>query len=152
VGLTPSAIHAHRPKRRGRGVLVGSLIAAIVVVLAATAGVYFVLNNSKRGSGPDGNMLPATNVAIDVRDDRVTLTWSDPSNGVAQPIIVGFRESEGRRRFAVPAKGSTEAVIPGLLKNYDYCFAVVLVYPEDIPRESGQVCTERKKPSPSPSK
>jgi hypothetical protein len=131
--------------------LIGSLVAAVLVVLAATAGVYFFLNNTK-GNGTGSDLLPATNVAIVVRDDRVTLTWNDPSNGVAQPIIVGFRESEGLRRFAMPAPGSTEAVIPGLNKNYDYCFGVVLVYPGDKIAESEQVCTERKKPSPSPSR
>ncbi|HZM80079.1 MAG TPA: tetratricopeptide repeat protein [Candidatus Limnocylindrales bacterium] len=145
-----SGIPGPRPKR-GRGVLVGSLIAAVIAVLAAGTAVYLVLR-SKGEIGPRSNTQPATNVAIVAVDDRVTLTWSDPSNGEAQPIIVGYRESEGLRRFSVPAKGSTEAVISGLNKNYDYCFAVVLVYSEDDLKQSEQVCTERKKPSPSPSR
>lgn len=128
----------------------GSLIAAFVVVVAAGAAVYLVLNNKKGTPGPGTEMLAATNVAIVVQDDRVTLTWTDPSNGTAQPIIVGSRESEGLRRFAVPAKGSTEVMLPGLNKNYDYCFKVVLVYSENDLKDSEQVCTERKKPSPSP--
>ena len=140
------------PAKRGRGVLIGSLTAAIIAVVAAGAAVFLVLNDKEAGPGPDSQTLPATNVGIVVRDDRVTLTWTDPSNGVAQPIIVGFRESEGLRRFAVPAKGSTEAVIPGLNKNYDYCFAVVLVYSEEDLKQSEQVCTDRKKASPSPSR
>jgi hypothetical protein len=152
VGVPPqqTLIPAPRPKR-GRGVLVGSLIAAFVAVIAAGAAVYLVLNN-KTGSPENSGTQPASNVALSVRDDRVTLTWTDPSNGVAQPIIVGFRESEGLRRFAVPAKGSTEAVIPGLNKNYNYCFAVVLVYTEDDVKQSEQVCTDRKGASPSPSR
>jgi hypothetical protein len=147
-----SGIPAGRPKR-GRGVLVGSLIAAFVLVIGATAAVYLVLNNKPgTGTGPGGQTLPATDVAIVVRDDRVTLTWNDPSSGVAQPIIVGSRESEGLRRFALPAKGSTEAVIPGLNRNYNYCFAVVLVYSEDDFKQSEQVCTNGKGPSPTPSR
>jgi hypothetical protein len=153
LGPVPqSGIPAGRPKR-GRGVLVGSLIAALLAVIAGTAAVYLVLNKDKgAGLGPDAETLPATNVALVVRDDRVTLTWTDPSNGVAQPIIVGSRESEGLRRFALPAKGSTEAVIPGLNRNYDYCFAVVLLYSEDDVKQSEQVCTNRKSPAPSPSR
>jgi hypothetical protein len=147
-----SGIPAGRPPKRGRGVLVGSLIAAFVAVIAATAAVYLVLNNDSRGPGPDDETLPATNVAIAVREDRVTLTWTDPSNGAAQPIIVGSRESEGLRRFALPAKGSTEAVLAGLNKNDDYCFAVVLLYSEDDVKQSEQVCTNRKRPGPSPSR
>jgi hypothetical protein len=142
---------AHRPKR-GRGVLVGSLIAAVVAVLAAATAVYLVLNNVKGPTDPGTDTLAATDVTLVVRDDRVTLTWKDSSNGTAQPIIVGSRESEGLRRFAVPAKGSTEAVIPGLNKNFDYCFAVVLVYTEDDLKQSEQVCTNRKGASPSPSR
>ena len=139
------------PRRRGRGLLIGSLIGAFIAVLAAGGAVYIVLNKTKGTPDPKTNTLPATNVAVVVSDDRATVTWSDPSNGVAQPIIVGFRESEARRRFAMPAPGSTEAVIPGFNKNYDYCFAVVLMYSENDLKESEQVCTERTKASPSPS-
>jgi hypothetical protein len=140
------------PVKRGRGVLIGSLIAALVAVIAAGTAIYIVLNNGKAPEQPSQQTQPASHVTIAVRDDRVTLTWTDPSNGVAQPIIVGFRESEGLRRFAVPAKGSTEVVIPGLNKNYDYCFMVVLVYSEQDLKQSEQVCTERKKASPSPTR
>jgi len=148
-----SGIPAGRPKR-GRGVLIGSLIGALVAVFAASAAVYLVLNNAKiePNPSPSAERLPAANVAIVVRDDRVTLTWTDPSNGVAQPIVVGSKESEGLRRFAMPAKGSTEAVIPGLNKNFEYCFAIVLVYSEDDLKQSEQVCTDRKKATPSPSR
>jgi hypothetical protein len=131
--------------------LITALLAALVAVAGATAAIYVVLNG-KGSPGPDTDTLPPTNVAIVVRDDRVTLTWSDPSDGVAQPIVVGSREGEGLRRFAVPAKGSTEAVIPGLNKNFEYCFAVVLVYTEDDLKQSEQVCTNRKGTNPSPSR
>lgn len=148
-GAVGYPIHpAPAPKRR-RGLLV-SLAAVLLLVAGAGAAVYFVLDRDNRGPGTDTKA--ATNVGIDVRDDRVTITWSDPSNGVAQPIIIGFRESEGWRRFAVPPKGANSAVLPGLNKNFEYCFAVVLAYSEEDLKESDQVCTNRKNTAPSPSR
>lgn len=114
-----------------------------MAIAAATVTVYFVLRPD--GSPAQTSSEPPSNVAIQVRDDRVTITWTDPSNGVAQPMIVGNREGEGSRRFAMPPNGATEASITGLNKKYDYCFSVMLVYTIEDVKQSDQVCTNRNK-------
>ena len=131
--------------------LIASVVAALVLVIAAGVTAFLLL---RPGAGtttpPEDTLTAATDVKIQVRDDRVTLTWTDTSDGKAQPIIVGNREGEGQRRFAVPPKGATEAPIAGLNKNFDYCFIVVLAYSADDVRQSDQVCTNRQKASPPP--
>lgn len=142
LGAPHSVPPPARP-RRGTGVLIASIAAAIVAIAAATVTVYFVLRPD--GSPAQTSSEPPSNVAIQVRDDRVTITWTDPSNGVAQPMIVGNREGEGSRRFAMPPNGATEASITGLNKKYDYCFSVMLVYTIEDVKQSDQVCTNRNK-------
>ncbi|WP_117215373.1 hypothetical protein [Allorhizocola rhizosphaerae] len=138
------------PQKKGRGGLIASIIAAVIAIVAAGVTVYVAVLR------PDGGLnqperLAATSVAIDVRDDRVTISWADPSNGEAQPIIVGNREGEGLRRFGLPARGATTHPLTGLNKNFDYCFRVLLDYVDSV-KESDQVCTNRKKATPTPSR
>jgi hypothetical protein len=141
------------PPKRGRGMVIASLSAAFVAVVAAGVTVFLVLNTKSPSnpepfpSGPEG---AATNVVLLDRGDRITLNWTDPSNGQAQPIVAGNREDEAPRRMGVPAKGATETTLLSLNKNYDYCFRVLLVYTLDDIRQSDQVCTNRKKATPSP--
>jgi hypothetical protein len=141
------------PPKRGRGMVIAALTAAFVAVVAAGVTVFLVLNTKSRtnpepvSTGPNGE---ATNVALVDRGDRITLSWTDPSNGQAQPIVAGSREDEAPRNMGVPAKGATETTLLSLNKNYDYCFRILLVYTVDDIRQSDQVCTNRKKASPSP--
>ncbi|HCT78812.1 MAG TPA: hypothetical protein DGT23_20075 [Micromonosporaceae bacterium] len=134
--------------------LIASLAAAAVAVAAAGVTVFLVLGPkgnepNPTPTGPDG---APTGVALLDRGDRITLTWTDTSNGTAQPIVVGNREDEALRRLQVPAKGATETTLLSLNKNYEYCFSIVLAYSVDDLRQSEQVCTNRKKASPSPTR
>lgn len=135
--------------------LIASLSAAFVAVVAAGVTVFLVLNPKARNNPepfPSGPTGAATNVALLDRGDRVTLSWTDPSKGQAQPIVAGNREDEAPRRMGVPAKGATETTLLSLNRNYDYCFTILLVYTVDDIRQSQQVCTNRKNPSPSPTR
>ncbi len=134
--------------------LVASIIAALVAIIAAGVTVVVVLSRGGAGSGevPPDTGGAATDLKLDDRGDRITLTWTDPSKGTAQPIVVGNREDEATRRMGVPAKGATETTLLSLNKNYEYCFSILLAYTVDDIRQSEQVCTNRKKPSPTASK
>jgi hypothetical protein len=140
------------PRRRGRGLLVTSLTAAVVAVAAAGLTVFFVLH--PKGKEPDplptGPSGAATNLALLDRGDRITLSWIDPSNGQAQPVVAGSRENEAPRQMARPAKGATETTLLSLNKNYEYCFTILLYYSVDDIRQSEQVCTNRKKATSAP--
>jgi hypothetical protein len=133
--------------------LIVSLAAALIAIVAAGVSVFLVLTQGGTGGDgvPPGPGGAATGLTLDDRGDRITLTWTDPSNGSAQPIVVGNREEEATRRMGVPAKGAKETTLLSLNKNYEYCFSILLAYAEDDIRQSEQVCTNRKKPSPSPS-
>jgi hypothetical protein len=134
--------------------LVTSLTAAAVAVVAAGVTVFLVLHpkGTTPGPQPTGPAGAATNVALLDRGDRVTLSWTDPSNGQAQPIIAGRREDEAWRRMGIPAKGATEHTLLSLNKTYEYCFTILLQYTADDTRQSEQVCTNRKKATATPTR
>jgi len=54
--------------------------------------------------------------------------------------------------MGVPAKGATQTTLLSLNRNFEYCFSILLAYTADDVRQSEQVCTNRKNPSPSPTK
>jgi hypothetical protein len=135
--------------------LVISLIAALIAVAAAVVSVIVVLKPGGKDPGeeiPPGAAGAAQNLDLVDGGDRITLTWTDPSNGTALPIVVGNRENEATRRMSVPAKGATETTLLSLNRNDEYCFSILLAYSIDDVRQSEQVCTNRKNSSPSPSK
>lgn len=149
VAEYPPTRTAEKPQRGGRGILILSLVSTVVAVVAAVVTVYFVLRPE---AGPTVDTSgPATEVTLVDRDDRITITWTDPSGGKAQPLIVGTRNSGGLQQFAYPAMGATEATINGLNKNSEYCFTVLLYYSADNPQQSERVCTNRDKANPTSS-
>lgn len=150
TGYPPKKTMAPPPPRRGRGILIATLVAAVVIIIAAGVTAFLLLRPD--APPPVDERGAATDVTIQVHDDRVTLRWTDPSNGLAQPLIMGNLESEGQRLFGIPPKGATMFTKLGLNRNYDYCFRVLLAYATDDVRQSDQVCTNRKKANPSPSR
>lgn len=125
--------------------LVASMIAAVLALAAAGGAVFFVLNQQEPGPGTAG---APSDVKLFDSGDRVTLTWVDPSNGNAQPIVVGSRENEASRRMGVPGKGATTTTLLSLNRNFEYCFIILLAYSVDDIRQSEQVCTNRNSASP----
>jgi hypothetical protein len=128
-----------------------SLAAAAVAVVAAGVTAFLVLQ-------PDGNEqdIPgiegsATDVVLADEGDQIKLTWQDPSEGQAQPVIWGHREDQAPHNFGMPQKGIEEITLFSLNRRYNYCFSITLVYSAEDIRQSEQVCTKRQSPSPAPS-
>jgi RNA polymerase sigma factor (sigma-70 family) len=124
--------------------------AALLAILAAITAV--TAEQPIRRSPPPGDdpaprparLSPVMNpgaVTLSWQDDRLTIRWTDPSDGYAQPILMGNRQDAGLRQVSVPDKGDTQMIIVGLLPTSTYCLTVVLVYTDNSFLQSGRVCT-----------
>jgi hypothetical protein len=86
---------------------------------------------------------PPGNLAM--RDDTttITLTWTDPSDGLVPFMVAGGRTGQTLGMMATVDPGQTSYTVNGLSTRVNYCFAVLAVYDTDRFATSDQVCTTR---------
>ncbi|WP_328349125.1 fibronectin type III domain-containing protein [Micromonospora sp. NBC_00421] len=153
--LAPSyPVRAGGPPGRGRLVAV---TAGVVVLLAVggTIGAVMLGREStgpgqSTGAAPEGTAGPPPD-DLKLRDDAatITVTWSDPSNGSVPFMVAGGRTGRALGVMATVDPGQTSFTVNGLNAEVDYCFTVLAVYSTNAFATSGQVCTDRVRPSPS---
>ncbi|MEU7617359.1 fibronectin type III domain-containing protein [Micromonospora rifamycinica] len=141
---------------RGRGRLV-AVVAGVVVLLAVggTVGALVLGREStdpgqSTGAAAGGTAGPPP-ADLKLRDDAatITVTWSDPSNGSVPFMVAGGRTGRALGVIATVDPGQTSFTVNGLNTEVDYCFTVLAVYSTNAFATSGQVCTDRVRPSPS---
>ncbi|WKU08820.1 fibronectin type III domain-containing protein [Micromonospora sp. HUAS LYJ1] len=153
--LTPSyPVRDGRARRRGRTVAV---VAGVVLVLTA-GGTVGALTLGQDTDGPQRSTGTAPRETagppptdLKLRDDAatITVTWSDPSDGSVPFMVAGGRTGRALGVMATVDPGQTSFTVNGLNADVDYCFTVLAVYSTDSFATSGQVCTDRVRPSPS---
>ncbi|PZG15956.1 fibronectin type III [Micromonospora craterilacus] len=136
---------------RSRAAIVVAVV-AVVVALAAVVGVG-VLILDRRAAPPATTPGSPTPVESDpppgelkLRDDSatITLTWTDPSDGLVPFMVAGGRTGQPLGVLATVDPGQTKYTVNGLNSRVDYCFAVLAVYGTDRFATSSQVCTSRE--------
>ncbi|MBO4164262.1 fibronectin type III domain-containing protein [Micromonospora antibiotica] len=152
--LTPSyPARDGRPRRRGRTVAV-----VVGVVVLAVGGTIGAVTLSRDADGPQRSTGAAPRETagpppadLKLRDDAatITVTWSDPSNGSVPFMVAGGRTGRALGVMATVDPGQTSFTVNGLNAEVNYCFTVLAVYSTDAFATSGQVCTDRVRPSPS---
>ncbi|MGC5033383.1 tetratricopeptide repeat protein [Micromonospora sp. DT229] len=141
---------------RSRAAVVVAVI-AVVVALAAVIGVGLMLLDRWSGatpttptsSGQPQGGAPPTQLVL--RDDTatITLTWTDPADGLVPFMVAGGRSGQPLGVMATVSPGETRYTVNGLNSRVDYCFTVLAVYGTDQFATSGQVCTSRKSDGPA---
>jgi hypothetical protein len=95
--------------------------------------------------GDDPAFAPTLNPVED-RGDNVTLTWSDPTNGNAQFVVVDVTNTE-RKALVNVAPGTTTYTVEDLDPGADqYCFQIIGIGLDDPTVQHGasaSVCTNR---------
>jgi RNA polymerase sigma-70 factor (sigma-E family) len=89
---------------------------------------------------PSAVVRPA--VALSWRDDKLTVRWTDPSDGHARPFLLGNGKDGQPQQVAAPARGDTQLTIRGLSSADTYCLTLVLEYTDNSYLLSSRVCTE----------
>jgi hypothetical protein len=96
-------------------------------------------------NGNDAAFAPTLNPLED-KGDSVTLTWSDPTNGNAQFVVVDVTNTE-RKALVNVAPGTTTYTVEDLDPAADqYCFQVIGIGLDDPTTQHGasaSVCTNR---------
>ncbi len=144
----------HRQGRKGRPRTYKAAVKAAAVVLTILAAITATsAAQSLRRVSPSTKelaerpvrsspvMRPA--VAVSRDGDQLTVRWTDPSSGHAQPILIGGPKDEQPQQLAAPAQGDTKAIITGFSPTATYCFTVVLVNIDNSYLPSDQVCTRQ---------
>ncbi|GAA4580842.1 hypothetical protein GCM10023176_60930 [Micromonospora coerulea] len=85
-----------------------------------------------------------------LRDDTttITITWTDPTGGGVPFMVAGGRAGQKLGVMATVDPGQTSYTVNGLNGRLDYRFTVLAVYSTDTFATSGQVCTDRERPTP----
>ncbi|MEH0985340.1 fibronectin type III domain-containing protein [Micromonospora sp. CPCC 205556] len=148
------------PERRGRGRTVAAVVAGVALV--ATAGVVGAVVLDREAPAPgttsESAATPGAPKAtgappgdLKLRDDgtAITISWSDPTGGAVPFMVAGGRAGRSLGVMATVDPGQTSHTVNGLNASVDYCFTVLAVYSTDAFATSGQVCTDRERPSPS---
>ena len=127
-------------------------VVAVVVALAAVIGVGVMILD-RRATPPAAAPGSPTPVESDpppgnlkLRDDTatITLTWTDPSDGLVPFMVAGGRAGQPLGVLATVDPGQTSYTVNGLNSRVDYCFAVLAVYGTERFATSSQVCTSRE--------
>ncbi|MEU8263142.1 fibronectin type III domain-containing protein [Micromonospora sp. NPDC048999] len=148
----PAYPEPQEPEPGGRNRTVVAVVAgAVVVVVAAVVGVgAMVLNRepappepTPTGVGPKVSGPPPTDLRLQDEGTTITVTWSDPTDGVAPFVVAGGRAGQKLGVMATVDAGETRYTINGLSPKLNYCFTVLAVYSTDTYATSGQVCTDR---------
>ncbi|MBX7266211.1 fibronectin type III domain-containing protein [Micromonospora sp. Llam7] len=128
-------------------------VVAVVVALAAVVGVAVLVLDRRAAPAPRPSPAQAGPPPGDLamRDDTntITLTWTDPSDGVVPFVVAGGRVGQPLGMMATVDPGRTSHTVNGLNSRVDYCFAVLAVYDTDRFATSGQVCTSREPTTPN---
>ncbi|MFV2104206.1 tetratricopeptide repeat protein [Micromonospora sp. LOL_024] len=129
-------------------------VAAVVVAVAAVIGVGLLILD-RRSAAPATPEPSAAQVGpspgdLAMRDDSttITLTWSDPSDGLVPFMVAGGRAGKPLNMMATVEPGRNSYTVNGLSSQVDYCFAVLAVYDTDRFATSTQVCTAREAGTP----
>ncbi|GIH07825.1 hypothetical protein Rhe02_58920 [Rhizocola hellebori] len=142
------AIQDREDAKRTRKIVTKAV--AFVLALLASA-IVLGTQQPRRGPQPvesstpqptPSHLPPPTAVKLQRQGSQINVSWNDPSDGHAQPIVVGGRQNEPSARMAVPSLGSTDVVLVSLNPSYTYCFSVILAYTADDISESEVVCIE----------
>lgn len=148
-----------QPARRSRGPVIAATAAAIVAVLAAVTTLLLVVlpKDDPQDQVPTTEPKPASDVFVTAEPNGdITISWFDPSDGLAAQLLLGNRPGETPQRMGNPKNGQTEYTVQGLNRNWDYCFTIMSIYSQnDMPR-SEEKCTQRgtsptTTPAPTPS-
>lgn len=158
VPATPEQPDEQRP-RRGRkllfavlAVLAGGGIGAAATLLGGTGNPTADRAPPSSSAAPAPTSVPGGDPAFaptldSVADDgdRITLTWTDPTGGDAQFVVVDVTRSPQQALVTVPA-GNTSHTVTGLDPDAGrYCFQIVAIGLTDIERRgaSKPACTNR---------
>jgi hypothetical protein len=146
-----------RPSRRGRWIVAGAALAAVVLIGAVVAVVALLGRPERPGAGTAASPSAAAAAAprdVRLRDNgvSVTLTWTDPTSGSVPFVIAEGRAGEQLRALQPLPAGQTAYTLNGLNPTLDYCFAVVATYSTNVVATSDAACTDRRHESASPSR
>ncbi|HZM77012.1 MAG TPA: SigE family RNA polymerase sigma factor [Candidatus Limnocylindrales bacterium] len=137
--------------RRGTRKTATKTAAVLLAMVAATAGIGAVqllrrfpppTNQPVAQAAESTVLMEPTAVTVSWLGDRMAVRWIDPSDGYAQPFLVGGRQDEALSQLARPAKGDTMAIVTGPTPAVTFCLTVLLVYTDYRLLESDRVCTE----------
>jgi hypothetical protein len=86
---------------------------------------------------------PPGEVSLTDNGGSVTLTWRDPTDGIAPFIVAGGRVGTAATALQTVSAGRTQSIIYGLNSRHDYCFTVTVIYSTTVAASSARVCTHR---------
>jgi serine/threonine protein kinase len=142
-----------------RGGLLAVLLGVTLIAVASGALLLLRSNNQPSAAPPDdplGSVSPTLITAgitgaptdLAIQEDRgtsVTLTFTDPTGGVASYIAIRRPSNgEGPETKAIPPGQVTKSVtFTGLNRDRNYCFAVTIIYSVTNVASTPDVCTKR---------
>jgi serine/threonine protein kinase len=126
------------------------VIVAIGLVVALHGGAPSTNASGGRSPGPTHTLTlePAAtgtpgHVTLVDHHTSVTLTWTDPTAGEVQFVVLGGRSGTEPTVQKVLTPGTTTLTIDGLKTTIDYCYVVMAIYSVRTYARSTQVCTSR---------
>ena len=159
---TLDARDALEPDRRRRGGTMLAVLAAPVALLLVAAVVIVALNHKPAKQQQRQNVAdphPSTtqtvkittdgapaNVRLQDKQTSITLTWSDPSGGVAPIAVLGAKANDQPQFLKQLDPGTTTWTQEGVNDSYDHCYIVAAFYRtngSDVAARSPLVCTHR---------
>ncbi|WBB94699.1 fibronectin type III domain-containing protein [Verrucosispora sp. WMMC514] len=146
----PLAMPGAEPTAGRNRVAIVVAVVAVLVALAAVIGVGLLVLD-RRAAPPTEPTTPSLGAVgpppgnLTMRDDTttITLTWTDPSDGLVPFMVAGGRTGQSLGMMATVDPGRTSYTVNGLSTLVNYCFAVLAVYDTDQFATSDQVCTSR---------
>jgi hypothetical protein len=147
------------PSGGRRGGLLAVLVGVTVIAVASAALLMLRSNSGTLATSSDdpfasisptlitaGNTGAPTDLAIqEDRGTSVTLTFTDPTGGVASYIAIK-RPSNGEvpeSKAIPPGPVKRSVTFTGLNKDRNYCFAVTIIYSVTNVASTPDVCTKR---------
>ena len=140
-----------------RGGLLAVLIGVTVIAVASAALLVLRSNNRPQATPSDDPLASPTLITagttgaptdLAIQEDRgtsVTLTFTDPTGGVASYIAIRRPSNgEGPETQAIPPGQEKKSVtFTGLNRDRNYCFAVTIIYSVTNVASTPDVCTKR---------
>jgi hypothetical protein len=147
------------PSGGRRGGLLAVLVGVTVIAVASTALLMLQSNRRPQATSsedPFASISPTLITAgttgaptdLAIQEDRgtsVTLTFTDPTGGVASYVAIK-RPSNGEvpeSKAVPPGPVQRSVTFAGLNKNRNYCFAVTIIYSVTNVVSTPDVCTHR---------